>query len=68
MIDTCIVCSWPVALHFQNGRAVSCAEVQIQVSSSKLPAYPRGWDGCTRATQEGNAEAKRIERRQRVDS
>src|SRR5688572_23427301 len=45
-IDACIVCGWPVALHFVDGRAIGCDEVQIQITGI-LPAYPRGWDGCT---------------------
>lgn len=50
MIDTCIVCAYPVTLHFVDGRKVSCAEVQILVTG-KLPAYPVGWAGCTKAAK-----------------
>lgn len=63
MWDTCIACGLQVRLHFRNGRMVGCTEALIAVTE-RLPAYPQGWAGCTQATREGNAEAKRIERRQ----
>lgn len=63
MWDTCIACGHQVRLHFRNGRMIGCNEVAILVSE-RIPAYPRGWAGCTQASIEGEREARKIERRQ----
>lgn len=63
MWDTCTICGLQVRLHFRNGRMVGCDGAAIVVTE-RIPAYPRGWDGCTRAAIEGERDARKIERRQ----
>ena len=34
--DTCLICGYPVALHFVRGRTISCTEVAVQVTGTYL--------------------------------